>query len=150
MIDEAQNLSILQLEQIRLLSNLETEKNKLLQIVLMGQPELDQKLRLYELRQLRQRIGVYFHIEPLQKIDINNYVYHRLANVCNDVFVLKNLLFTDEAIEALHRYTGGIPRIINILCDRALLAAFVKESHRIDHHMIEDCAREILCHEHSL
>lgn len=150
LIDEAQNLSVNQLEQIRLLSNLETEKNKLLQIVLIGQPELDKKLHLYELRQLRQRIGVYFHIQPLEKKDLSQYIYHRLNKVCQHELTLQKIFFTDEAIEALYQHTQGAPRMINILCDRALLAVFVKETYRIDHHIIENCVKEVLHYEHNL
>jgi general secretion pathway protein A len=150
MIDEAQNLTAGQLEQIRLLSNLETEKEKLLQIILVGQPELDQKLQLPELRQLQQRISVHFHIEPLEKTDIKTYVHHRLQKVLRDQHSVRTILFTEQAFEAIYRFTKGTPRTINILCDRALLAGFVAETYLIDEHIILNCAKEIMYCEHYL
>lgn len=149
-IDEAQNLSVGQLEQIRLLSNLETEKDKLLQIILVGQPELDEKLQLPELRQIRQRIAVHFHIQPLEKADIRNYIYHRLSKVMHNHYPRQNIIFTEKAIEAVHRYTQGAPRTINILCDRALLAGFIADTYSIDESIIENCAKEVLSCEHYL
>lgn len=142
-IDEAQNLSTEQLEQIRLLSNLETEKYKLLQIILVGQPELDAKLQKPELRQLRQRIGVRFHIDPLDKADIKSYVYHRLTQVMQSHLKAHPLVFTERAIDAIFNFTLGAPRSINILCDRVLLAGFVAETYLIDEPLINDCAREV-------
>lgn len=149
-IDEAQNLGVEQLEQIRLLSNLETEKSKLLQIILMGQPELDEKLQLSELRQLRQRIAVYYHIQPLEKNDMKNYIYHRLAKVMQNSFPMQSIVFTEDAINALYRYTQGAPRTINILCDRALLAGFVAETYSINEDIIDNCAKEIMYCEYNL
>jgi general secretion pathway protein A len=149
-IDEAQNLGIEQLEQIRLLSNLETEKEKLLQIVLVGQPELFTKLQLFELRQIRQRISVYFHIRPLEKIDVQRYIYHRLAKVTRHPQALNNVIFTENALKLIYDYTKGSPRTINILCDRALLAGFAADTNCIDEHIIENCAREIMYCEHNL
>ncbi len=123
-VDEAQNLKPQQLEQLRLLSNLETAKDKLLQIVLVGQPELKRKLELPELRQLRQRIMVRYHIMPLEENDIKSYVTHRLriAGAKHD------LHFTDETFRMIYDFSLGVPRLVNILCDRALLAGFVKET----------------------
>jgi general secretion pathway protein A len=149
-IDEAQNLTIEQLEQIRLLSNLETEKEKLLQIILVGQPELYDKLQLPALRQLRQRIAVYFHVQPLEKSDIKNYIYHRLTKVMRYQDNMQNVVFTEAAIEAVYRCTLGSPRTINLLCDRALLAGFAAETYMIDENIIEGCAKEILYCEHYL
>lgn len=149
-IDEAQNLGVAQLEQIRLLSNLETEKDKLLQIILVGQPELDEKLQLSELRQLRQRIAVHYHIQPLEKNDMKNYIYHRLAKVMQTAFPMQQIIFTDEALDTLFQVTKGAPRAINILCDRALLAGFVAETYSINKDIIENCAKEILYCEHNL
>lgn len=149
-IDEAQNLSVSQLEQVRLLSNFETEKEKLLQIILVGQPELQDKLQLAELRQLRQRITVYHHIQPLDKNDIKYYIHHRIKKAGRDAKMVQRLMFTDQAVEKIYQYTKGSPRIINILCDRALLAGFVAESYAIDEHMIEHCAKEVLYCEHYL
>lgn len=149
-IDEAQNLDVKQLEQIRLLSNLETDKEKLLQIILVGQPELHDKLQLPELRQLRQRISVHYSIHPLEKMDIKDYIYYRLTKVMNNPFTLRNIIFTEQAIDTIYRYTNGSPRTINILCDRALLAGFVSETFSIDERIIENCAREVLYCEHHL
>jgi general secretion pathway protein A len=141
-IDEAQNLKPRQLEQIRLLSNLETEKEKLLQIILVGQPELLDMLKLNSLRQLTQRIAVKYHILPLDKAEIKGYIYHRIQiasqNSGNTI-----LQFTDEAIDAIYLFSKGIPRVINIICDRALLAGFTEEKHSIDAEIISKCAREV-------
>jgi general secretion pathway protein A len=149
-IDEAQNLSIEQLEQIRLLSNLETEKEKLLQIILVGQPELDEKLKLPALRQLRQRIAVHFHIIPLEHKDIKNYIDHRITLVMQKPLSVRNISFTERAIELIYHYTQGYPRVINILCDRALLAGYTVETGLIDENIIESCAKEVLYYEHNL
>jgi general secretion pathway protein A len=149
-IDEAQNLSITQLEQIRLLSNLETEKEKLLQIVLVGQPELHEKLKLPELRQLRQRVSVHFHIQPLPKDDIRHYIRERMTRAAHESGSTRDVTFTDQAIEAIYQYTQGTPRTINILCDRALLVGFIKETYHIDEEIIENCAKEVLYCEHYL
>lgn len=142
-IDEAQNLSVDQLEQIRLLSNLETDKEKLLQIVLVGQPELDNKLRLPELRQLRQRVSVYFHLSPLDKHDIKSYINHRIAKSTKLPDSVQHIAFSDQAIEMIYHYTKGSPRAINILCDRALLAGFVAETYFIDEQIIRNCIDEV-------
>jgi len=149
-IDEAQNLSVSQLEQIRLLSNLETEKEKLLQIILVGQPELHDKLRLPELRQLRQRIAVYYNIETLEKNDVRNYIFHRIARASKNADTPYTLTFTEQAFERIYHYTQGSPRAINVLCDRALLAGFVDEKYSINDQIIENCAKEILNCEHHL
>jgi general secretion pathway protein A len=143
-IDEAQHLTVKQLEQVRLLSNLETEKEKLLQIVLVGQPELHKKLHLPELRQLRQRVSVHFHMQPLEKDDIKHYIQHRINKAIIDPMRSRTVAFTDQAIEKIFRYTQGSPRTINILCDRALLAGFAEDTFSIDETIIENCAKEIL------
>jgi MSHA biogenesis protein MshM len=119
-IDEAQAMPIETLEALRLLSNLETEKRKLLQIVLFGQPELDQKLRRPEIRQLQQRIAFHYRLRGLQKSEIGDYVAHRLrvAGYRGDG------LFTPAALRALHRASGGTPRLINILAHKSLMAVF--------------------------
>lgn len=147
-IDEAQHLSVNQLEQIRLLSNLETEKEKLIQIILVGQPELYKKLQLPALRQLRQRIAIHFHVKPLSKEDIKSYIHHRLSIAGMDVDFHHPVMFTDQAIESIYRFTQGSPRTINIICDRALLAGFVADTFSIDERIIEKCAKEILYCEH--
>jgi len=138
-IDESQNLKPNQLEQIRLLSNLETEKDKLLQVILVGQPELNTKLDLYDLRQLRQRIMVRFHIAPLEIDEIRNYVSHRL-NIAGST---NKAEFTDDAILAIFNFSGGTPRLINMACDRALLAGFVLGTRTIDLNIIKKCLDEL-------
>lgn len=149
-IDEAQNLSVAQLEQIRLLSNLETEKEKLLQIVLVGQPELHEKLLLPELRQLRQRIAVHYHLQPLQQTDISNYIHHRILKAAICAGFASHPVFTDQAVNHIYEYTKGSPRTINILCDRALLAGFAAGKRAIDENIIQHCAREVMYFEHNL
>ena len=139
-IDECQNLSIRQLEQIRLLSNLETEKEKLLQIILVGQPELGEKLKSPPLRQLTQRVSVHYHILPLQKEEVEQYINHRLKIAGAD----PNLHFTPQAIESIYDFSKGTPRVINIICDRALLAGFARNTFTIDHSLIQESAKEIL------
>ncbi|UCB57399.1 MAG: AAA family ATPase [Candidatus Omnitrophota bacterium] len=138
-IDEAQNLKPSLLEQIRLLSNLETEKQKLLQIVLVGQPELRDKLNLPRLMQLRQRIGVRYHILPLDKNEIDQYINHRMsvAGATNSVE------FTAEAVEKIYEYSQGVPRLINMLCDKTLLAAFVRRTKCIISGIVKECIEEL-------
>ncbi len=126
-IDEAQNLSFEVLEQIRLLSNLETDEQKLLQIVLMGQPELKTLLARDELRQLRQRILVHYELHPLSFRDVQHYIQHRLSLAGGH----GRPAFTAWALRALHRGSKGIPRVLNNLCDKALLSAFIRESDEI-------------------
>ena len=126
-IDEAQNLRFEVLEQIRLLSNLETDQQKLLQIVLMGQPELKEVLARKELRQLRQRILVHYELSPLTDTDIAHYIQHRLTLAGGN----GRPSFTRWAMRALHRASGGIPRIVNNLCDKSMLSAFVRESDEV-------------------
>ncbi len=139
-IDEAQNLNIHQLEQIRLLSNLETEKDKLLQIILVGQPELLDKLKKPSLRQLNSRVGVRYHIQPLARDEVRKYIRHRLAIAGAP----PGLEFTDTAINEVFNASKGTPRIINILCEHALLAGFVNETMTINDEIIKSAAREAL------
>lgn len=127
LIDEAQNLSYAVLEQVRLLSNLETDKHKLLQIVLMGQPELKDVLRQPELRQLRQRVLVHYELKPLSRHDLAHYVQHRLTRAGSQ----GRPWFTPWALRSVHGYSKGIPRIVNNLCDKALLSAFIRESDEV-------------------
>lgn len=141
-IDEAQNLKPDLLEQIRLLSNLETQKDKLLQVILVGQPELNTRLNLYDLRQLRQRIMVRYHIGPLDNDEIKDYIGYRLKIARNPLAAQKMICFQDEAIALISQFSGGTPRLINMLCDRALLAGFVAESHEIDAAIINKCLAE--------
>jgi general secretion pathway protein A len=128
-IDEAQNLSTQVLEQIRLLSNLETDQHKLMQIVLCGQPELRERLMGSELRQLRQRITVRYHLHPLTEKEIVLYIEHRMKTAG---WQEAKSPFTDEAITTIYSYSSGIPRLVNALCDVALLAGFVAGSKIID------------------
>lgn len=138
-IDEAQNLAPRALEQVRLLSNLETEKDKLLQIVLVGQPQLNNKLSLPELKQLQQRIMVRYHIGALDKEEVGAYIAHRL-NVAGASGSVK---FTEEAVGAVWEFSRGVPRLVNIICDRALLAGFVRENRAIDLPTVNTCAQEL-------
>ena len=123
-IDEAQNLSDELLEQVRLLSNLETDRQKLMQIILMGQPELRRMLQQPELRQLRQRITVRYHLQPLDLAETAGYINHRLSMAGAN----GTPRFDDGAIELIHKYSGGIPRLINAACDKTLLAGFVAQT----------------------
>jgi general secretion pathway protein A len=138
-IDEAQNLKSHVLEELRILSNLETDKEKLFQMILVGQPELREKLNAPNLKQLRQRIGVRFHITSLPKDEIGEYIYHRL-NVAGSSGDIK---FSDEAFDMIYKYSGGIPRLINTVCDKALLSAYVSETKFIDAGNIERCINDI-------
>lgn len=130
-IDEAQNLDADVLESIRMLSNLETEQEKLLQIILVGQPELNEILKLPKLEQLRQRIAVRYHITPLEKAEIPEYISHRLMIAGNQ----KCVQFREDAIEEIAAYTRGTPRLINVICDKCLLAAYACRTNVIDGHL---------------
>ncbi|MEZ0324088.1 MAG: AAA family ATPase [Hydrogenothermaceae bacterium] len=122
-IDEAQNLPIETLEELRLLSNLETEKEKLIQIMLFGQPELEEKLNDVRLRQLNQRITNKVFLQPLSEREVKNYIYHRLKIAGNE-----KIEFEPESIKKIFELTHGYPRLINILVSRALMVAFVEDS----------------------
>jgi hypothetical protein len=137
-VDEAQNLSFAVLEQIRMLSNIETEKEKLLQIVLVGQPELRRKLASARLRQLSQRITVRYHLTPLGREDVRSYIYYRLkvAGSHGDV------VFTRAALDEIAYVSGGVPRLINVVADRALMVGYVRGSRRITRGMVCQAARE--------
>jgi len=137
-IDEAQNLAPEVLEQVRLLSNLETERDKLIQIVLVGQPELDQLLERHELRQLAQRIVVKSRLQPLDRDESEAYVESRLR-----VAGAPRPLFDPAALAAVYRHTGGFPRLINILCDRALLSAFAHGQEQVSLAAVRGAASEI-------
>jgi len=138
-IDESQNLTFEQLEQVRLLSNLETDEQKLLQIILFGQPELKEKLRDHRLRQLRQRVLVYWDLVALNREETARYITHRLRQAGAN----GRPSFSSWAVRSIHRRSNGIPRIINNLCDKALLAAFVRESDRVDWRDVRRAVREI-------
>ncbi len=127
------------MEQIRLLTNLETNQRKLLQIVLLGQPELRRLLVHPQLRQLNQRITVRYHLAPLLKEEIPAYVNHRLS-VAGHV---RGQLFSKKPLSELYRLTGGIPRLINMICDRALIGAFVQGKDRVDNKTLLTATREV-------
>jgi general secretion pathway protein A len=137
-VDEAQNLTPATLEQVRLLTNLETGSQKLLQIILIGQPELREVLDRVELRQLAQRITGRYHLAPLSRVETAAYVNHRLK-----VAGTNGEIFTGTALREVHRVSGGVPRIINVICDRALLGAFTQEQHHIGAGMIREAAGEV-------
>jgi general secretion pathway protein A len=138
-IDEAQNLAPPVLEQIRLLTNLETNRHKLLQIVMLGQPELLDKLARPDLRQLAQRITARYTLGPLARKDVDQYIAHRLA-----IAGLDKKLFSPSCINRLYKLTGGIPRLINIICDRALLGAYVHGEGCVVPATLARAAKEVL------
>lgn len=148
-VDEAQNLKINQLEQIRLLSNIETEKEKLLQIILVGQPELQEKLKLPALRQLTQRVAIRYHILPLTRDDVRRYIEHRIKIAGQfpiDVEISPDQLpvhFTEQSIEIIYAHSQGTPRIINIICDRALLLGYVTETKIINENITRKAVDEV-------
>ena len=137
-IDEAQNLSPAVLEQIRLLTNLETDERKLLRIILLGQPELDEVLARKELRQLAQRITARYYLGALSREDADAYVAHRLVRAGGSPNV-----FSDAALRALHRHAKGIPRVINIIADRAMLGAYTAGLHQVTAPIVKAAAEEI-------
>ncbi|MEM7194905.1 MAG: AAA family ATPase [Pseudomonadota bacterium] len=139
MIDEAQNLSREVLEQIRLLTNLETSTDKLLQIILIGQPELVRTLARHDLRQLSQRIVGRFRLDPLNRQETREYIEHRLHNHGAD-----RPLFTKSAFHAIHKLTGGIPRLINVLCDRALMGAYAGSEDRVSASIVRRASEEVI------
>ena len=139
-VDEAQGLLPETLEQIRLLSNLETESSKLIQILLLGQPELDVMLESPELRQLRQRIGVRWRLAPLSRDETSNYVRHRLRISADAV---RDHVFSDAALGEVFRFSGGIPRLVNLVCDRALLASYGEGAPQIDGDTVKRAAVEL-------
>jgi general secretion pathway protein A len=138
-IDEAQNLSLAALEELRMLSNLETEKSKLLQVVLVGQPNLRDKLSTTELEQLRQRITVSYHLAPLDAIETANYVNHRLRRAALGA----PLEFPRDATDAVHTRSRGVPRIINVICDAALVFGYAEERRQIDLPLIREVLAEL-------
>jgi general secretion pathway protein A len=128
-IDEAQNLSFEVFEQVRLLSNLETDKQKLLQIVLMGQTELKDRLASEELRQLRQRILVHYELRPFDRTEMDRYIHHRLSISGS----MGRPHFTPWALRQIYKASRGIPRVINNLCDKSLLSSFIRESDEVNY-----------------
>jgi putative secretion ATPase (PEP-CTERM system associated) len=138
-IDEAQNLTLPALEEIRMLSNLETEKSKLLQIILIGQPDLRDKLDRPELEQLRQRITVSYHLEPLDADETAHYINHRLARAA----IGAPLEFPDEVTEAIHARSGGVPRLINVIADATLVFGYGEERSVIDGELVREVIADL-------
>ena len=143
-VDEAQNLSTKVLEEIRLLSGIETHKEKVLRIILAGQPELKKSLESPRLKQLVQRVRLRFHIGPLDRDETQKYIEHRVAIAGRE----ENDLFVDDTFDAIYRYTGGIPRLINTLCDTALLCAFADEKTSVDVDDVKAAVTELGWSEH--
>jgi len=141
-IDEAQNLSADVLEQVRLLTNLETSTQKLLQIILIGQPELRELLTRDEMRQLAQRVTARYHLEPISREETDAYIRHRLQ-ICGT----SRVLFSKGAVDRIQQLSGGIPRLINVLCDRAMLGAYVEGRPSVDGNVVRKAAREVLADE---
>jgi general secretion pathway protein A len=137
-IDEAQNLSTDTLEQVRLLTNLETASTKLMQIILIGQPELREVLAHSGLKQLAQRITGRYHLAPLSREDSMSYVRHRLK-----IAGATGEIFTNASLREIYRITEGVPRLINVICDRALLGAYTEDQHRIDASTVRRAASEV-------
>jgi general secretion pathway protein A len=139
LIDEAQDLSPEVLEQVRLISNLETDTEKLIQIVLVGQSELQEMLARRELRQLAQRVTARYHLAPLSRQETEDYVRHRLTVAGGE----GKVSFSADALSAVHQISGGVPRLVNLICDRALLAGYVAGTRAIDAAMVRRAASEV-------
>ncbi len=139
LIDEAQDMSPELLEQVRLLSNLETDDRKLLQIVLVGQPELKTMLAGDSLRQLNQRITVRYHLDPIRRDEVEAYILHRLQVAGSN----GRPSFTSAAFRAIHRRSGGVPRLINAVCDKTLLCGYVEGRDRLGYWQVRRAAREL-------
>ena len=139
LIDEAQDLTPQVMEQVRLLSNLETDQHKLIQIVLCGQPELKKRLARPDLRQLRQRITVRYHIPPLTPAETGAYIRHRLTVAGSN----GALEFDATAVKEVYRYAKGSPRLINAVCDNALLAGYVARTDRIDGRCVQRAVQQL-------
>ncbi|HET7104293.1 MAG TPA: AAA family ATPase [Terracidiphilus sp.] len=139
-IDEAHHLSPELLEEVRLLSNLETADDKLIQILLVGQPELDDMLDSHNLRQLKQRVAIRTHLTPLSEEETRRYIEQRL--VIAGANSNAGTLFTDEAVHTVHRFSHGFPRLINTICESSLVTAYAKHREEITSDIVEDVARE--------
>ncbi len=137
-IDEAQNLTPKQLEQIRLLSNLETSQEKLLQILLVGQPELEEKLNSFKLRQIKQRINIKCRLLPLRIDEVEEYIKNRL-----NLAEAEKISINSEAYKIIFQFSKGIPRLINLLCERVLLLGFVRDKRIIEPYMLKTCIEEL-------
>ncbi len=143
LIDEAQNLSSEVLEQLRLLSNLETTRSKLLQIILVGQPELNDLLSSYKLRQLGQRISLSYQLLPLTRPETEQYIVHRISIASNR----PETIFSSTAMREIHAFSGGIPRLINTACDRSLLVAFSQNEHHVSGQIARSAVKELRHHQ---
>ncbi len=139
-IDEAQNLDMEVLEQLRLLTNLETDTTKLLKIILIGQPELQQKLEQPEVAQINQRITSRYHLAPLSENDASQFIRHRLIIAGGG----RMEFFSPAALKDVYRASRGIPRLINIICDRALLGAYVENANQVNRQIVAKAAKEVL------
>ncbi len=139
-IDEAQNLTPSVLEEVRMLSNLETEQEKLIQIILLGQPELRKKLAHPRLEQFSQRIVIYYHLEALDRRETGSYINHRLKKVGHE----NGSLFSEGAIDEIYRYSSGIPRLINLACHNALIGGLVDESRQITTDIATEAIQELM------
>jgi general secretion pathway protein A len=137
-VDEAQGLDPELLEEIRLLSNLETSKSKLLQIILVGQPELKKTLLQPGLRQLRQRINMRYHLNPLSQKETKEYIEKRLR-----IAGTRDQVFTEKALREIYQRSGGIPRLINILCDNALVNGYALDQKKVDHKLVREAAKDL-------
>jgi hypothetical protein len=138
-VDEAQNLTLPALEEVRMLSNLETEKSKLIQIVLVGQPDLREKLGQAELEQLRQRVTVSYHLGPLDAEDTSAYINHRLRRAAAGA----PLEFPPDVSAVVHQRSGGVPRLINVICDAVLLFGYGADRRTIDMPLTEEALAEL-------
>jgi len=138
-IDEAQNLSSKVLEEVRMLSNLETEKEKLIQIILLGQPQLKVKLQNVSLEQFKQRIAVFYHIPGLNQKETQEYIFHRIKLVSSNGFYD---IFSPRALDLIYEHSGGIPRVINLICDSALLSGYIYDSKKITEKIIGEVLKE--------
>ncbi|MCK5013076.1 MAG: AAA family ATPase [Candidatus Omnitrophica bacterium] len=137
-IDEAQNLTPAVLEEVRMLSNLETENEKLIQIIFLGQPELKKKLSMPRLEQLCQRIAVFYHLSPLTEEESKQYILYRLKVASES----KRQYFTYEALNLIYQFSNGVPRLINSICDSALLNGFIYEKDVIDAELTREVVNE--------
>ncbi len=138
-IDEAQNLTPELLEEVRMLSNLETDVSKLLQIIVVGQPELRETLSVPEMRQFRQRIGISCHLYPFTRHETKEYIYHRLEIAGNREAVN----FKGHTMDVIHHYSRGIPRLVNIICDFLMLSAFAEEKKDVDAYMVFEIVKDL-------
>lgn len=137
-IDEAQNLKPSVLEDIRMLSNLETETDKLIQIILLGQPELKKKLSLDRLEQLRQRVAIFYHLSPLSYEETKEYILHRLKVASGG----DRKYFTEGCFPVIYKFAQGVPRLVNQICDSALLTGYVKELYILDENILNEVIQE--------